>query len=360
MAKNTKNLLVASMFDDANIFDNPFSNDKDRIKYITKKYANMSIGEAFAKFYGTTISKEIKSNEAINTVQTLEIGSHYIGKVKEIHNNRITFDVYGVKEEVYSRENFGNCIDAINNYLLTHDNKLLFKVQAKEKDKWLVDIKNAYYDLWKNSIEHAIKDETPIKAHIDDLVRGGYICHTEITTLCDLTGQPYTHSVFIPGSQIVLNIERDFERWIGKDVEIIPQKLVEYKRNMRTGEVENSLVVSRKKLLQVKGTKNLNYLYSKWKLGNKEGFTYTPEAYEATVTGIINSNKKTGVFVELDDLCITGLVPVDSSELFDFHPGDTVRVVVNEFETQEGRDPFVYNKRGDIVRCNVRVVFRLA
>ena len=59
---------------------------------------------------------------------------------------------------------------------------------------------------------YAIKREEGIQVHIDALVQGGYACHTNIVPLCELTGRNYTQSVFIPGSLIVLNIERDFEK----------------------------------------------------------------------------------------------------------------------------------------------------
>ena len=84
------------------------------------------------------------------------------------------------------------------------------------------------------------------------------------------------------------------------------------------------------------------------------------DVYEGTVTGIINSNKKTGIFVELNGKYITGLMPIDVTDLLDYKPGDPVNVRINEFEIQEGRDPFVLNKKNQIIKCNVRPVFELA
>ena len=83
--------------------------------------------------------------------------------------------------------------------------------------------------------------------------------------------------------------------------------------------------------------------------------------YVGTVTGIINSQKKRGVFIELDDKYITGLMPVDSIDsLLDYKHGDKINVRIKEFEVQEGKDPFIYNKKGVVVRCNCRPVFELA
>ena len=84
------------------------------------------------------------------------------------------------------------------------------------------------------------------------------------------------------------------------------------------------------------------------------------DVYAGTVTGIINSNKKTGIFVELDGKYITGLMPMDVVDLLDYKPGDSVNVRISEFEVQEGKDPFVLNKKNQVIKCNVRPVFELA
>ena len=84
------------------------------------------------------------------------------------------------------------------------------------------------------------------------------------------------------------------------------------------------------------------------------------DVYDGTVTGIINSNKKTGIFVELDGMYITGLMPMDVTDLLDYKPGDPVKVRIQEFEVQEGKDPFILNKKNQVVKCNVRPVFEIA
>lgn len=336
-----------------------FKNDKERIKYMKNAYANMSLTKSFAIFYGLEINPDVKSNKAINQVSVIEVGEIYLGEVKEFTKTSLTFSIPGVKEEIICKENFTTCADNINEYLLSHSNKLLFEVREKKDNKYYVSVINAYYRNWVDMINKCIQHENGIEVHIDELVQGGYICHTPITNLNKVTGRNYTHSVFIPGSHIVLNIERDFEQWVGKDVIIVPQKFVEFKRNFKTGETENSLVGSRKKVLQILGTRNLADLYSKYLLSQKENVTYTPESMQGTVTGVINSANKTGIFIELDDMYITGLMPVDSSEVLDYRPGDKVMVKIKEFEVPEGKDAFVYNKKGAIIKCFTRPVFEL-
>ena len=82
-------------------------------------------------------------------------------------------------------------------------------------------------------------------------------------------------------------------------------------------------------------------------------------SYEGTVTGIINSNKKTGVFVELDGKYITGLLPLEASDLLNYKPGDSVIVKVAEFEVQPEKEPFVIGKNNKVIKCHTRPVFEL-
>ena len=337
-----------------------FNNDNDRIKYMKNAYKNMSLAKSFSIFYGVEVSPEITKDKSINQVNIINLGEIYAGTVKEITKTQISFSIPGVKEEIISKENFSTCIDYVQNYLLSHNNKLLFEVREKKDNRYYVSVISAYYKNWVDTINKAIQREDGIEVHIDSLVQGGYLCHTPITTLNNLTGRNYTHSVFIPGSHIVLNIEHDFEKWIGQDVVIVPQKFVEFRKNFKTGETENSLVGSRKKVLQIMGMKNLAEMYNKYLLSTKENVKFTPETYEGVVTGIINAQKKQGVFIELQDKFITGLLPMEAYDLLDYKPGDKVNVCIDTFEVQEGKDPFIFNKKGNVVKSNTRPVFRLA
>lgn len=362
MQKNKNNkssLLTATDLFDENEFP-LFENENERIAYMKNAYKNVSLSKAFSIFYGIDVSQDIKTNKSINNVTTISVGQTLNGTVKEITKTYISFDIPGVKEEIICKENFSSCLDHIQTYLLNHNNKLLFEVREKKNNKYYVSVINAYYNKWVDIINKAIKNEDGIMVHIDSLVQGGYICHTNISTLNNLTGKNYTHSVFIPGSHIVLNIEHDFEKWIGQDVIIVPQKFVEFRKNFKTGEVENSLVGSRKRVLQVKGVQNLFEMYQTYILSMHENVSYTPEVYEGTVTGVINAQKKCGVFIEIEDKYITGLLPMSSFDLLEYKPGDKVRVKIDSFEIQEGKDPFVLNKRNIIVKCNTRPVFTLA
>lgn len=356
MKKNSEKLITAK--DGDNVFPS-FKSEKERIKYMSRAYANMSLAKSMSVYYGTPISNEVKSNHSINTVINLELGEIYCGTVKEFNERYMSFDIPGVKDEIISKEPLWQSYQNIQNFLLSHDNKLLFEVRQKENGKFIVSVINAYYRRWNERITKAANGDEYIMAHIDQLVPGGYLCHTDILPLQELTGQNYTASVFIPGSHIVLNIEHDFEKWIGQDVHIIPQKFIDYRVNRWDGTVEKSLVGSRKRVLQIAGMRNMYEIWNFHKLGEKGDVNFTKPSYEGIVTGIINSNKKTGVFVELEDKYITGLLPMDATDLLDYKVGDPINVRFNEFEVQEGKEPFEMRK-GKVIKSNVRPIFELA
>jgi len=365
--KNNTKLLVAADFED--VFAAPFKNDRERIKYMSRAYKGHNLAKSFSIFYGLELDNSLKTNKSVNFVNRIELGKVYAGNVKEFTKNSLIFDLPGVKEEIIAKDNFTNCIDEINAYLATHNNKLLFEVREKKNNKYYVSVIQGYYRTWVDKINKAIEQRNGITVHIDELVKGGYVCHTNISELSELTGKTYTHSVFIPGSQIVLNIERDFEHWIGQDVLVVPQKFTEFvdfhKKNPE-GFKEYSLVSSRKLVLQIMGMKNMYEIYNDAMLKQKlaeanPNVEITKQTFDGTVTGILYSANKTGVFVELNDKYITGLLPVDGMDLAGYHPGDSVSVKINEFEIQEGKEPFTMNKKGTaIYKCNVRPIFEIA
>ena len=102
-----------------------FKNDKERIKYMkTSAYAKMNLAKSFSIFYGIEVSNESKQNVNANKIVKIELGQVYNGHVKEFTKQNIVFSIPGIKEELICKENFNGCEDAIQNYLLTHDNKL--------------------------------------------------------------------------------------------------------------------------------------------------------------------------------------------------------------------------------------------
>ena len=121
-----------------------------------------------------------------------------------------------------------------------------------------------------------------------------------------------------------------------------------------------SLIASAKELIKFRGECKLIELFNAWCEESEKWTKFSETPIEGRVTGIINSNGKTGIFVELNDLYITGLMPIDSTELLDYRPGDQIKVSIAEFEVQEGKEPFVLNKNNKVTFANTRCVFELA
>lgn len=334
-----------------------FNSDKERIKATSRANKNKTILEGF---FGKKVPKELKASaETINAIATLEVGGYYEGTVTSFGKNFMNIYVPAEKNEIVVKDNFNDCLDAIGNYLLTHDNKLRFHVREQRDGKFYVSVLEAYYKDFKDQIMQAVNDDAAVQVHIESLIKAGYLATIPIWTINDLTGKNYTSAVFIPGSHIVLNIEKDFERWIGEDVYIVPQKFMKFKRP--GAPVEDSIVGSRKRVLEIVGMKNMYEIYSRWLLAQDERVNYVPETFDGIVTGIINSNKKTGIFVEIPDKNITGLVNVDPSELLNYIPGDNIRVRVADFDIPENKEPFEVNRKmSTIKKCNVKIVFEVA
>lgn len=360
MSKKTKTKNLIGLYSD-DVLSSDFVNDNQRIKLSKDLFKDMSIVEAFAAAYGDSISKKYETNDPINTVTNISVGQLYLGQVKEFDKNVLTFTIPGVKEELVCKENFNSCIDHMRNYLLTHNNQLMFEVREKQDNKFIVSVTNGYYRYWMKLIENNIQKEIPIDIHIDERIKGGFIGHTNITLLSEITGQEYTNSIFVPGSQIILNIEKDFDKWVGQDIEMIPQKVVDFRKDWQTGCIETSIVGSRKRMLQLVGMQNLYEMWNKKRLAEKNSnVTYEDPILHGHVTGIINSSKSHGVFIEIDDMCITGLLPISPDKLLDYHPDDLVDVKIKEFEVKDGKDAFITSRKGKVIKCNTRPVFELA
>lgn len=355
--KTNSQLFTAHELDSANEFP-MFESDKKRLSYMKQHYSKFDLVKAFSLYYNeNVVTTEKKLDKSLLQPTTISLGEIVSAKIKRITGDTIEFDVPGVKEEVVCNEHFDTDSEQFNLYLAKHNDTLSFEVREFKRGKWIVSVMNAYYCIWKNSIERAIKREDGIHMHIERLTRGGFIASTPVWTLQELTGKEYTACCFIPGSQIIMSIETDFDKWVGQDVVAVPQKFGTYRKE--TGApMEDSVICSRKRCLQKIAIQNLYQMFTTKKLkdsldGNSQAMTYA-----AKVTGVINSKQKTGVFVEIDDLFVTGIVPVDADELINYVPNQRVDVELVGFDTADGQEPFII-KNDRIIKCQTKPVFRL-
>lgn len=185
-----------------------------------------------------------------------------------------------------------------------------------------------------------------------------------IPSISNWVGEDYTIEAFIPGSQIVLNIADDFEEFVGKEVEAFVVNYIP-----KPGfDGKMSLICSAKEYIKYQGEKNMINAFKDWCEGNEEWKAFEETSYAGKVTGIINSSKKCGVFVEIPELKITGMVSCNPSELVNYKPKDEVRVRITGFDEEmyfnqqaqqmQHVDPYVI-KDGALEKCNLKPILRL-
>ena len=356
-AKAAKNLLGAGDLDRSNEFP-VFNSERERLRYMKDKYSKFDIAKAFSLYYNENVNVKNISNENVFNVTTLEIGKVVEATVKDWNGDgTLAFYVPGVKEEIVTNERFEHSNLHFQQYLNSHENKLFIELRETKRGRLIVSVLNAYYKLWRKSIERAIKREDGMHVHINSLTKGGYLCSTPIWQLQNLTGENYTVCCFIPGSQIIMSVETDFDKWVGQDVVCVPQKFGTF-RAAAGAKMEDSIICSRKRALQKAGIQNMYEMYTTKKLKDSLGGSTDAMKYTGKVTGIINSNNKTGVFVEINDLYVIGMIPVGADDLVNYVPGEHVNVELTGFDTADGQEPFVI-KNDRIVKCSAKPVFRL-
>ena len=93
-----------------------------------------------------------------------------------------------------------------------------------------------------------------------------------------------------------------------------------------------SLICSRKALLNFSGNLSKIQLFSDYCENNKKWKAFTKSEFVGTITGVIDSSKKTGVFVEIPVFNITGMISTEAKDLVNFKKGAEVKVRITDFE----------------------------
>lgn len=353
--KNKQTLYTSNELSESNEFP-VFTSEKQRLRYMRDNYSKFDLVKAFSVYYNEKTKNKSTVNEF--NVTTLEVGKVVLATVKNWKDDgSLEFEIPGVKEEIVTKECFDKSNLHFQQYLNTHDNMLSVEVREFKRGRWIVSVMNAYYRLWKMSIEHAIKREDGLQIHLNSLTKGGFLGSTIIWTLKELTGEDYTVCCFIPGSQIITGIESDFDKWVGRDIIAVPQKFGTFRAAVGA-KMEESIICSRKRSLQKVGIQNLYTIYTTYMLNNKLQSNTEPQTFNAHVTGVINSNNKQGVFVEIDDKFVTGMLEVPADELLDYTPGMELKVKIKSFDVPEDQEPFVINNNR-IIKCLTKPIFAL-
>lgn len=346
-----------------------FTSERERIKRNSEIFNNVDCSKAFSLLYGIKIKKVKETDAAYSEVKP---GDLIELRLLDVNKKTSIFDTGAFKENIVSAVNLFQY--AKFKYGKWRKNmKVLCKVTAKDADKITVDPLAPLFDKWiKERLENIpnqyhMKQDRSIKVSNLRLINNaGFQGDVRVDPVSDFCGQDVCIKAFIPGSQIVLNIERDFPRWEGQTVNAFITNYIE-RKDARGDRM--SLICSAKEYLKFQGDKNKIDIFDLYCLNDEGWKKVTDTVFDGTVTGIINSSKKQGVFVEIPKLNITGMIEMKSADLVHYHPGDQLRVSIKRID-----EPMYYNEIADqmqhskpfvieddiLKKCSLRFVFQIA
>lgn len=337
-----------------------FKTEKERIRAYSKRYANVSISEAMCGIKEETINiPQLPVTPVVNGIYKARITKH--GNYVSVHG-------LSAKEQVICRNN----LKRYTNMEMT-DREIDVKVVAIDKLRQTItiDVLQPLFENWINSImedktiQYNVKAPKIVSVSNLRLGNGGFIGKAEIQAISEFIGEPYYVDAFIPGSQIVLNIENDFNRWNGATVDTFVAGYTTRPDSVN----QMSLICSRKALLNFSGNLTKIELYGDYCSQGKKWKSFTKSSFVGTVTGVINSSKKCGVFVELPLFNITGMINMEPERLVEFKAGDEVSVRITDFEQMLEYDPSTGNmvhqepykiENGCLKSCILKPVLELA
>ena len=306
-----------------------FSKDTQRIKAYSIRYKNTDIANAFSDAYGVKI-KHVEDYTNIPP-KDLRIGDIIDVNIKKVEKNYVEFETNATKSHLISAVNLYKYKRFKSNIPLESVKAMVTRITRDGVviDPFICMIHDFILPLikepWKQKV---INNPKTIRVKNLTLTRGGFVGQAVIPTVSEFVGEDYSIEAFIPGSQIVLNIANNFEDFIGQEIDAfvvnyIPKPGVDNKM---------SLICSRKDYLKSIGEMNSIYYFKSWTEGGDEWKQIQETVMNGVVTGVINNAKKRGVFVEIPDICITGMIDVPADELVNYKPNDPVKVRVMGFE----------------------------
>ena len=333
-----------------------FTTEKARIKAYSKRYKDVPLDEAFGvklqHEYVEVLPTELTVGQVIPVVITKQ-------------NDDVIIEGIATKEMLVCKNNF-------KRYKNMQVSNVTVNAIVTGKDKTrstvTIDILQQMYTEWVNkvledkTVQYDVKNPKVISVRNLKLSNGGFIGQAEVPVISEFIGEPYYTNAFIPGSQIVLNIENDFSQWNGKTVDTFVAGNV-----YRNGQL--SLICSRKDLLMFSGSLAKIEWYNDYCLQGKKWSSLKKNTFSGIVTGVINSNKKCGVFVELPLFNITTLVNAEADKLVNYKANQDIAVRITDFEQMLEEDPNTGNtvhsepykiENGLLKSCILKPVFEFA
>ena len=341
-----------------------FKSEGERIKYNSNLYKNHDITDAFQMCYGLNIN----ATSMANIIPTdLNIGDIISTRILNLTKDDVVFDSLNYKTSFQSTFNFGR----YKNFKYNPNHMIDVKVTRVEKDSVYVDPIAPTFENWLNpilknpNIQKVLNEPQKITVKDLKLSRGGFIGKAIIPCISEFIGEEYMVEAFIPGSQIVLNIPESFEAYDGITVEAFVVNYIE-KQDVN-GKSKMSLICSAKEYLKFLGDINLINFFKAWCEENDEWKQINQTVYKGEVTGIINSSKKCGVFIEIPELNVTGMVPVKPEELVNYKPHYEINVKFTGFDEKtyfneevgqiQHIEPYDI-KEGILNKCNLKPILQ--
>ena len=342
-----------------------FNSDSKRIKAYSKRYKDLTISEAFAEAYNMSIG-QVKP--IVNEVPAImKVGDELKFRILSISKNHVEFDTANHKSQIVS------CVNLYKYNRFKHNlplDPVKVMVMNITKDKVVVDplapVINDYLTpiLENKNVQKVIGKPMSVRVKNLQLTKGGFTGKAVLPTVSEFVGEEYTVDVFIPGSQIVLNITDNFEKFVGGEVDAF---IINYMT--KPGSNTLSLIASAKELIKFRGECKLIELFNAWCEESQLWKDFSEASVEGRVTGVINSSNKCGVFVEIPSLDMTGLVPVDADKLVNYKVNSTVNVKITDFDEEKKFNPITKQMEhvepyiiedGCLVRCNIKPVLAFA
>lgn len=340
-----------------------FTRERDRILYNTQKFAKKSITEAFAEAYGVNLS----DNKIANDVpKDLRIGDLLTVSILNIEKNKVDFDTTNLKADITTSANLYR-YERFKHF--TPKDPITVRVTSIVRNRVIVDPYGPMLESWllpivnKPWIQKNLQNPQPIKVKNLRLARGGFMGDAVIPNISNWVGEDYTIEAFIPGSQIVLNIADNFEDFVGKTVDAFVVNYIP----KPGADGQMSLICSRKDYIKYNGERIMIEAFKQWTENTDEWKALSETSLKGRVTGIINSSKKCGVFIEIPELSITGMVQVKPEDLVNYKPKDEINVRLVGFEEEmyfnqnaqqmQHMEPYVITD-GALEKCNLKPILQ--
>lgn len=349
-----------------------YTKESQRIKANTESTRDLTITEAFAKILGIEFNASEEIVAKVNCTPTdLHVGDEIDMEIKSISKNNVEFDCMNLKQTINSCVN----LHRFQNFKrFTPKGKVRVRVTAATPQRVVVDpispmVEDYVNPIIANPIIQKVMEGEPHYITVKNLklTRGGFIGQAVIPDVSSWVGEDYTIEAFIPGSQIVLNIEENFDKWIGKTVQAFITNYIP--KPTYDGSTKMSLICSVKERLKFEGEKNMINIFKMWCDADKPWDAFKQKTFNGVVTGVIHTSKKCGVFVEIPELNVTGFVTAAADEINGYKPHTAV--LVNWIDMEENvyfdeasgqmvhEEPFVIED-GVLKKCFIKPVLAFA